>query len=593
MARGYKYSMEQLVLVLGLTVLAVALFKYCKIPSIVAYLLIGVLMGPYALGVLDNSEQIRWLAEFGVVFLLFTIGLELPLEKFVAMRYNLLFIGGSQVLLCTILIASFIYFFTKSFIISWAIASALSLSSTAIIMRQLSEQNELFEKHGQLAFAMLIFQDIAVVPLLILLPLLAKFQQMGVSSGFEFVWPVVSILFKGIVVFVIIIALARTVLRKVFHKIAQIRSLELFMFMVLFVALLSAYVTHEFDLSMTFGAFVAGIGLGESEFRHQIDAEVRPFRDILLGIFFISIGMMLNLNIVIQNFVYVLFAVLSIVLIKFIIVAILCYFFGRNVNLFTAIKTAMIMAHAGEFSLALLTLAGTYGIVGGTTAQIILASAIISLFIAVLFTKYADSILKTFFGDTFQDTQPPKNYSDVSEYIAEKMQHDLDEHIIICGFGRVGKTLAKFLKKYNKPYICLELDAKLVKNGALADFNVYYGDANHKDVLASININRAKLVAVCVDNDDIAKKIISNIRMLNHEIPILVRTRDLYDRNILIELGATEVIAETFEASMMLALHMFLMSGVTPEQALEMISNVSADRDNFFTKLLAYTHKNI
>lgn len=586
--------MEHLVLVLGMTVLTVALFKYFNLPSIIAYLLIGVLLGPHSLGVLDNTDQISLLAEIGVVFLLFTIGLELPLAKFMDMRYNLLLIGSSQVFLCTVLMTIMMCLFGNGFIVSLVASSALSLSSTAIIMRQLSEQNELFAKHGQLSFAMLIFQDIAVVPLLILLPLIAKFQTTATISNFEMVIPVISILFKGAIVFSIIIALSRTLLKTAFHKIAGTRSLELFMFAVLFVALLAAFVTHEFGLSMSFGAFVAGIGLGESEFRHQIDAEVRPFRDILLGIFFISIGMLLDLSIVANNFLSVYVAVAAIVLIKFLVVSLLCFYLGRRVNLHTALKTGLIMAHAGEFGLAILTLSVSYNILSGDFAQIILAAMILSLFIAVILVKYADNILYSLFKllGLDQDKNIDQTNYDPNEFerhASPMVSHypDLTNHVIICGFGRVGKTLAKVLQIRNIPYIALETNSRIVKNSVVAGFNVYFGDsANSRDILALASLNNAKMVAVCVDHDEISKKIITNIKSLNNSIPVLVRTRDLMNSKCLLESGASEVISETEEVSMMLALNMLMFLGVESEDAMSSINSVRQKQFDFFSKYM-------
>ncbi len=587
--------MEQIVLVLGITVLAVALFKYLKLPSIIAYLLIGCILGPYAIGVLHNTEYIKWLAEIGVVFLLFTIGLELPLAKFMEMRYDLLIIGCGQVFFCTLLFMILMCGFGVNFLSSLVAASALSLSSTAIIMRQLSEQNDLFSRHGQLVFAMLIFQDIAVVPLLILLPILASFNQPNaeIAANYELILPIITIMFKGCVVFAIIIGLSKTVLRKLFHKIAMTRSLELFMFAVLFVALLAAYVTHEFGLSMSFGAFVAGIGLGESEYRHQIDSEIRPFRDILLGIFFISIGMLLNLEIVFNNFTMVLVAVLAIVLIKFIVVTLLCYLLGRKVNMLTCLKSGMILAHAGEFGLAILTLAGSYKLIYGNTAQIILAAMIISLFIAVLMTKYSGFIINFIAEKTgikqFRLLDNQNNMSVENEHCAPIAAHypHMSDHIIICGFGRVGKNLARLLKMNNLHYLCLETNSRLVRNGVTSDYNVYFGDcATSRDILALASLNQAKMVVICVDNDHVTKNIIKNIRSLHSKIPILVRTRDLNNSKDLQDAGANEVISETEEASFMLALNMLIMLGTSTEKAIDTINEIRHKKVDFFENLL-------
>lgn len=597
--------MEQILLLLGITVFLVAVFKHFKLPSIIAYLIIGCALGPFGTGLLQYNEQIKLLADIGVVFLLFTIGLELPLSKFTAMRYNLFLIGGSQVALCTLLLSIIIYYIAYDIIISFVAASAISLSSTAIVIRQLSEQNELFSKHGKLAFTMLIFQDLAVVPLLIILPLLATVKPNNLSThGLELFYQVGTLLFNGIIVFIIIIALSKSVLKTFFHLIALTRSLELFMFSVLFVALLSAYVTQSFGLSTTFGAFVAGIGLGESEYRHNIDVELRPFRDILLGIFFISIGMLLDLNIVMNNFTNIMIVVLAIVLIKLLVITLLSYLLAQERSLASAIKSGLIMAHAGEFGLAIITLAASYNIISSEVSQIILSAMIVSLFVAVLLTRYADDLINFFDNKIYFNN---KNKIKVKLKSKAKINAELNlnlnnnpnlatvpelshypgykDHVIICGFGRVGKILAKFLQFENKPYLAVEFDPEQVKLAVENNYNVYYGDASRSDILVYCSLNRAKLVAICMDDDEAAKRIITEIRLSNHRIPIIVRTRDLKNYQTLLSAGATEIVAETVEASMMLVLHMLLKLGVRVEDVMAYIDNSGLDRNLFLSEI--------
>lgn len=584
--------MEKIVLILGITVLVIAVFKKFKLPPIVAYLLIGVVFGPYGAGLLTNTAQIQHLAEIGVVFLLFTIGLELPLSKFLDMRYNLLLLGGGQVVLCTIFITLILMLFKVNFLVSFIVAFAMSLSSTAIIMRQLSEQNELFSPHGELAFTMLIFQDIAVIPVLIIMPVIATFKQLGADNGMiehmQLIWQVLVVLLKGSILFVCIIIISKTILKKLLHQIALTRSLELFMFTVLFLALLSAYVTQALGLSMTLGAFVAGIGLGESEYRHQIDAEIRPFRDILLGIFFISIGMLLNLSIVVNKFSYVIFAVITLILIKFLVVSAFCYLFGKKISIDDSVKTGLIMAHAGEFGLAILTLAASYSVIEGNLLQILLAAMILSLFFAVFLTKYTDDIISFFARHSRKSDYNDKYPESQAEHAGPMIAHypEVNNHVVICGFGRVGMTLAKFLHLEDKSYLGLEYDANTVEYAVINGFKVYYGDATRHDVLAFTSVNRAKLVAVCVDDDSVAKKIIKNIRIINSTIPILVRTRDMCNYDELIEAGANHVIIETIEASLMLTLNMFAMLGVELDKAMEYINQSREAHNKFFTDLI-------
>lgn len=459
-------------------------------------------------------------------------------------------------------------------------ASAISLSSTVIVIKSLSEQNELFSRYGRLSFAMLIFQDLSVVPLLIVIPVLPTLglNQLALAWGnVALLMPLLKVFINGLIVFVIIIVFSRTILRFFFHRIALTQSLELFMFSVLFIALFAAYLTQLFGLSMTFGAFVAGIGLGESEYRHQIDVELRPFRDILIGVFFISIGMLLDLQVVVDNFYSVLVLVLAIFSIKFFIVTLLCYFLGRKTDFVSSLLCGLVMAHAGEFGLAILTLTISYGLIGGELAQMILAAMILSLFLAVFLTKYSSYYLRLL---TKQERANYK-YTNIS---APELTHypDYSNHVIICGFGRVGMILAKFLELENKPYIAIDSDPDVVKAGVSNNYNVIYGDISRIDILSYCSLNRAKLAAVCIDNDAMATKIIANIRMLNFKLPILVRTRDLKSYDQFIDAGANEVIAETIEASMMLVLHMFLMLGSRAQDVMDLITNTRKDL-NFFT----------
>lgn len=573
--------MEKILFILGITILCIVTCKRYNLPSIIAYLIIGCAMGPFALGIIHNSEQIQLLAEVGVAFLLFTIGLELPIARFLDMRYNLLLIGGAQVVFCTLILGIGMYFIIGNFLVSWIVASGLAMSSTAIVMRQLSEQNELFARHGQLAFAMLIFQDIAAVPLLILLPFLAEANATGWDNNLTLMWTMLGILAEGTIIFIIILLLSKTVIKSIFHKIVLTRSLELFMLMVLFIALAAAVISESLELSMTFGAFVAGIGLGESQYRHQIDAEIRPFRDILLGIFFISVGMMLDLTIVRDSLGLVLLGVLAIFVVKCLLIFIICYVLGRQVNFMTAVNTGLIMAHAGEFGLAILALGKSYGIIVGATAQITLAAIIISLFVAVICSKYKEQIIRILLRNHYikqlHQRETESSNAELNSYKQRENTTLLNDHIIICGFGRVGKTLAKFLTQEGQSYICLDLNPKVVQQGILEGYNIFFGDANRRNIMDSVYLNDSKLIVICVDDDATAKKITGCIRSLNLQLPILVRTRDFKQRDALIELGANEIIAETFEASMMLALHMFLLLGLSPDDAVQSINRANKE----------------
>lgn len=564
-----------IVLLLGLSVITVSVARRLHFPPILSYIIVGAIVGPGGFALIENEENIHFLAEFGIVFLLFAIGLEFSLAQMNAMR-NLVFgLGALQVFITGAvfyLIGMLAGLDTETNIV---IACAFALSSTAIVIKQLTEQGEIQSRHGRSAVGILIFQDIMAIPLLILIPALAMTQgesSLGTTLGLSFL--------KGLLVAVLMFLLGRYVLRPLFHEVASAKSTELFMLTVLFVALGSALVTEEIGLSLTLGAFLAGMMLGETEYRHQIEADIRPFQDVLLGLFFITVGMMIAPMLILQNFFAVFGLAIGIILIKLAVIYAIMRFILKKVD-GIAMRSAISLAQVGEFGLVLMTLAFTYKLLPEDIGQILLSAAVISMMAAPILVKLNGRIAKRVCRE---------GYSASNKEIEHTIEHEnefLKDHVILCGFGRVGQTTSRFLRKANYPFVALDLDIMRIKEAQLAGENVYYGDASKAAILQTCKIAKAKVVMITHHDVHLALKTISTIRQLHQDIPILVRTQDDSHLQELLAAGATEVIPDIFESSIMLSSHLLLMLGHPPSQVLRETRKAREDRYGLLANMYA------
>jgi CPA2 family monovalent cation:H+ antiporter-2 len=555
-----------IVLLLALTVIIVAVFRRLHLPPILGYLAIGMLVGPYALGWVDNEANIHFMAELGIVFLMFAIGLEFSMAQVFAMRKLVLGLGGLQVILTTLVLGGIVYAISPLGLeVSFLLGAALSLSSTAVVTKQLTEQQQLHSRHGRAALGVLIFQDIAAIPLLILIPALAGLSASGMGLGAELGFA----LLKGIAAVAIMLLAGRYILRPLFHEIASAKSPELFTLTVLLVTLLAAAVTNELGLSMALGAFIAGMMLGETEYRHQIESDIRPFQDVLLGLFFITVGMLIDFNAVTTHLMLILALTLALMIIKTAIVIGLTALFAYPMGV--AIRNGVVLGHAGEFGFALISLAFGLKVLGEETTQIALAVAVISMAISPLLIRFNGQIARKFSGSYKQEREQE------AEKI-EQMTQRLTDHAIICGFGRVGQNVARFLEESSIPFIAFDLDPKRVSEAAYGGELVFYADSSRQDVLHAAQIQHAKFVVISFAEIPMALKIIAAIRQLRRDIPILVRTRDDTHLTELLDAGATEVIPEILEASLMMASHALLLGGVPAPKVLKKVVTVRRGR---------------
>ena len=562
----HEHLLLQVVLLLGLAVIVVSISRRLHFPPILSYIIVGIIVGPYGFGFIEKEENITLLAELGIVFLLFSIGLEFSLSQMMAMRKLVFGLGSAQVLVTFAVaygLSSLMGLDTSTSIV---VASAFALSSTAIVIKQLTEQSEIQSRHGRSALGILIFQDIMAIPFLILIPALALSgnggDSLSTSLGIAFL--------KGIAIVVLMHYMGRYLLRPLFHEVASAKSSELFTLTVLLVALSAAALTEELGLSMTLGAFLAGMMLGETEYRHQIESDIRPFQDILLGLFFVTVGMLISLDILVTYFWTVVAITLAIIIIKFSIIYSIARLFKKDAGVAT--RTALSLAQVGEFGLVLMTLAFTYSLLPDKEGNILLTAAVMSMAIAPFILKFNGSIAKA-----MHKTSYSQSHADIEQSITEDNAY-LSNHVILCGFGRVGQTVSRFLHKSNKPFIALDMDPLRVTEAHNAGERVYYGDAAKEKVLQAAALDKAKAVIITFSDYHSSIKILKNIRRLDKEIPILVRTMDDSHLNEIIDAGATEVVPDTFESSIMLSSHLLLMIGEPAHKVLRDTREVRKNR---------------
>lgn len=554
---------HSILILLVVAVVFVGLFRRLKLPPILAYLLIGIILGPFGTAVIADTEATRFLAEFGVVFMLFSIGLEFSLAQLLAMKGIVFGLGGLQVLITTVVSSMIAIYLGVTVEGAIVIGGVVAMSSTAIVTKQLSEQLEQHSRHGRQSIGILIFQDLAVVPFLALIPILA-------SNSDNIMLSLLLVLVEAAAVLVIVLAIGYWLLRPLFHEITKTHSAELFTLTVLLVTLSAAWTTHSAGLSFALGAFLAGMMLSETEFRHQIEADIRPFRDVLLGLFFITVGMLLDISIVSLLWPWVLMVTLGLVLFKFALVYLLSIGFGSIPGV--AVRTAVVIAHGGEFGFALLALALSKNVLENVAGQVMLASVVLSMILAP-FVIYFNGRIAKFLCSTSYGSNRAQMVNDIAS-----TTQGMEGHVIICGYGRIGQSIARFLVKEGFSYIAADLDPVRVREARTAGDVVNYGDTTRKEILEAAGLERARLLVVTYDNSQSAEKVLAQVQQLNAELPVLVRTGD--DRHLeeLKQAGATEVVPETLEASLMLAAHMLLLLGITSRRINQLIREARSDR---------------
>ena len=559
-------SLELIILLLFCSVGLVALLRNAKLPPMIAYFLVGLILGPSGLAVLTDSESNRHLVEFGIVFLMFTIGLEFSLPTLNSMRKILFGVGLTQVGITLLISTMLAMFVGLSLIDGFVVGAAVTMSSTAIVSKILMERLDLNTRHGKLSIGILLFQDLAVIPVLILISTLA-------NPNFDLFQSFSIVLIKATILFVIVFWVGKPVLNWWLGIIARQKSSELFVLNVLMVTLIFAYVTDYFGLSFALGAFVAGMLISETHYRFQVESDIAPFRDILLGLFFITIGMMLNLNLLFSNILLILSFLIILILFKSLLITFLIRIYGYETGV--GIRTGVILAHAGEFSFVILALAQQEKILNDFVSQVVLAVALLSMLIAPFIIQFNGRIARKLSKTYLKNSQD--NIKNI-----EELGHKFNDHVILCGFGRSGQYLSRFLSEENIPYIAVDIDMTRVNDAATAGENVVYGDASRLEVLKAAGIDSAKGLIVTYADDRASEKVLTVVRSYNKDIPVIVRTMDESGLEKIRAAGANEVVPEVLEGSLMLASHALVIFDVPLSRVIKKIREFRESKYKIF-----------
>jgi CPA2 family monovalent cation:H+ antiporter-2 len=563
-------------------VAGVTLFRSLKLPPMLGYLVVGVLIGPNALALAKDSEGVRYLAEFGVVFLMFVLGLEFNLPKLRSMRTLVFGLGLSQVGLTMVgavaghfLLLWLFSFTTRPWELDWqgavVLGGAIAMSSTAIIVKLMAERLELDSEHGKRVLGILLFQDLAVVPLLVIIPALGSSpEQMATSLGLA--------LLKAVALLTVLLVGGQKVMRWWLTLVARRKSDELFMLNLLLITLGLAYLTEHAGLSLALGAFLAGMLVAETEYKHQVETDIRPFHDVLLGLFFITIGMKLDWRPVLEQWLLVLLLTTLPILAKFVLIAVLARLFRAGPG--TSLRVGLYLAQAGEFGFVLLTLGAEQQLIAPQWVSPVLAAMVLSMLAAPFLVMNADRIVSRLSANDWM-------LQSVALTSIAKKAMATEAHVIICGFGRSGQNLARLLEPERIPYMALDLDPDRVRQAAAAGRSVVFGDAARLQSLMAAGLARASAVVVTYHDTPSALKILALVREHAPKVPVLVRTLDDTDMDRLRAAGATEVVPEAIEGSLMLAGHALALVGVPMQRVIRITRDA---RDARYRLLRGYFH---
>ena len=548
-------NLGNIVILMAVAVVTVWLFKRINLPPILAYLFCGILAGPDLLALFEHPEDMENFAELGIVFLLFSLGLEFSLPKMLAMRHLVFGVGLAQMLLTTLVFTGLAYVLGFDGKASLVLGGIIALSSTAIVIKQTSDLGILNTPRAKIAVSILLLQDLAVVPLLILVPLLAadSEQSLGIAISMAFL--------KGLLVVGILLSIGKWVLPKVFSEVARTRTDELFVLTTILVALMAAGLAFSFGLSMALGAFLAGMMLGESQYKHQLEADIRPFRDILMGLFFITIGMRLELHNLPEQIHLALLGLLVIMLLKVVLIRISAEIFKLGKR--DAWAAGLKLCQLGEFSFVLAALAVDHAILNSEQGSLLLTIGVMSMAMTPWLVDKSPKIAKAI------SPEATPNVKGLEQLSFRDQQ--LTDHVLIFGFGRVGQSVSRLLKIEAIPYMVVDADPIRVQESQSAGEPVYFGDVKQKDILRSVGIERAKLVLITFDQHEKAMRVIHLVKSMYPDLPVVVRTRKDNRMEELLGAGASQVVPEILEGSLMLVTQVLQLSGVPMSRILKRV----------------------
>ncbi len=561
---GQVPFLREVILFLALTGILIPLLQRFRISQVLGFLVTGAVFGPFGLGLFVDTlpwlrqvtfprlEGARVLADFGVVFLLFLVGLELSAERLWTMRRWVFNAGSAQVLGSALCIGTLAFLFGNTWQSAVVLGLVLSLSSTAIVVQLLTERRALASAVGRASFAVLLLQDLAVVPLLVLIDIL------GLAQDGNFLWLIVIALVKGVTAIGVIVLLGRGVLRPLFHRVSVTRQPETFMAMTLLSVLGIAALTWLAGLSMALGAFLAGLLLAETEYRHEIHVTIEPFKGLLMGMFFMSVGMGVDARTLLHDPLWIPLSVLGLFAVKSMVMIPILRHFGLSWG--QAVESGVLLGQGGEFAFIVMGMAVLQHLLPNEIGQFVMLVVGFSMLVtpaAARIGRDAGQWIERRVGRAVA-VEPPR-------------VPELDGHIVIAGFGRVGQLLGQLLDTQNIPYLALEHDAKIANDSHRRGLPVFSGDASRPDLLRQVRVDRARAVVITMDHYSAALNAVGSIRRDYPEVRIFARARDEKHAQLLIRAGANEVIPETLESSLQLAAFVLDEIGMPEEASAELI----------------------
>ncbi len=564
-------TLELVLLLLASAVLVVVLFRSMGLPPVLGYLLVGAAIGPRALDLIPDSAAAGHLAEFGVVFLMFSIGLEFSLPRLYSMKRIVFGLGLAQVLLMILIVTPAAMAIGLNWRAGLALGGILAMSSTALLSKLLADRLELDSKHGREILGVLLFQDLAVVPLLIVVPALSQAPEaMAGTLGLAAL--------KAAVVLSLILFFGQRLMRAWFNVVARRRSAELFMLNVLFITLGLAWLTELAGLSLALGAFLAGMLISETEYRYRVEEDIKPFRDVLLGLFFVTVGMFVDIRAIAAHFPAVLGLLAALLLGKFALVAGLSRLFGAPPG--TAMRSGLWLAAGGEFGFVLVAQIRELPLFSAAALQVVVAALVLSMIAAPLIVQHSEKLVVRFCASEWM-----LRAMELTKVAAQSMA--TEKHAIVCGYGRSGQYLARFLEQEGVSYVALDLDPERVHEAAAAGDTVVYGDAARRETLVAAGLMRASVLVISYADPDSALRVLALVRELRPELPVVVRATDEADFDRLSRAGAAEVVPETLESSIMLASHALVLLGVPINRVVKRFREV---RDQRYELLRGFFH---
>ncbi|MFN7087119.1 MAG: monovalent cation:proton antiporter-2 (CPA2) family protein [Burkholderiales bacterium] len=558
-------TLQPVLILLAAAVLVVVVFRLLRLPPLLGYLIVGVAIGPHALGWISDTEEVRHLAEIGVVFLMFSIGLEFSLPKLLTMRRIVFGLGAAQVVLTLGIVLAVALGLGIPWQAGVVLGGALAMSSTAILAKLLAERLELNSPHGRQIMGILLFQDLAVVPLLILIPALTvPPEDLAANLGYA--------LLKAAAVLAVLLFVGQRLMRGWFHLVAKQKSSELFVLNVLLITLGIAFITETAGLSLALGAFVAGVLISETEYRYQVEEDIKPFRDVLLGLFFVTIGMLLDMHAVVENG-WPSVLLIALVVLKTLLIFGLGLWFGNDSGV--ALRTGLALGACGEFGFVLLASAYDIGLIEPQILQPVLAAMVLSMLIAPFIIERSEHIVRRWSSTDWMSRAMQLHNIAVQSMAA-------DEHVVVCGYGRSGQNLSRLLEQEHIPFIALDIDPQRIREAAAAGESVVFGDAARREVLIAAGLMRAKAVVITYSDTASALKILAHVQQLRPGLPVVVRTFDDSDIDRLKAAGAAEVVAEIMEGSLMLASTTLMLLGTPLNRVLRRIREMRSHRYALF-----------